>query len=129
MARDEVALLEMAARIKELRESHGYKQQFVADKVGVELRTYQFWQQGKHAPEQDALEKLAKLFGVTPKYILRGDTPDLSSRDQLDRIEQRLERMQAVIEQLAGNEVVAAALEELQRAAASLGAAGRKPAA
>jgi transcriptional regulator with XRE-family HTH domain len=97
MARDETELLEMGLRIKELRKSHGYKQQWIADQVGVELRTYQFWQAGDFAPEQENLEKLAALFGVTPKYILKGETPELLSdrRDQLDRIEAKLDQLLA----------------------------------
>jgi transcriptional regulator with XRE-family HTH domain len=75
VARDEVQLLEMGQRIAELRESNGYKQQWIADKVGVTLRTYQFWQAGKFPPEQENLEKLAKLFNVTPRFILKGETP------------------------------------------------------
>jgi transcriptional regulator with XRE-family HTH domain len=105
MARDKAELLAMGARIKELRELHGLKQQYIADKVGVELRTYQFWQAGKSPPEQENLEKLAELFGVTPKYILKGDTPEPLADDataRLDAIEQRLAAIEEQLGQLLG---------------------------
>lgn len=143
MARDEVKLLEMGERIRELRESHGYKQEWIADQVGVKLRTYQFWQQGKHPPEQDSLEKLAQLFGVTPRYILKGETPDLLGGGQdviarLERIEQRfsiLERIEAqlttlteMVEQLALAEAEAllASEQAAQRARQTAAARGRR---
>lgn len=98
MVRDETEMLEMGARIAELRKASGMKQQAIADHCDVELRTYQFWQQGKHPPSGDALQKLAELFKVTPKFILRGQdatAPDLSTRRrQLDRIEDMLADVQ-----------------------------------
>lgn len=99
MAKDEAQLLAMGLRIKELRESRGYRQQWIADQVGVQLRTYQFWQQGKIPPSGQNLTNLAKLFGVTPKYILRGDTPDpFGSDHQIDRIEAKLDRLLRALE-------------------------------
>jgi transcriptional regulator with XRE-family HTH domain len=98
MAKDETRLLEMGARIKELREANGYRQQWIADEVGVSLRAYQLWQEGKVAPEQENLEKLAELFHVAPRFITRGDTPNPFGGDQLDRIEEKLDRLLAAIE-------------------------------
>jgi transcriptional regulator with XRE-family HTH domain len=116
MAKDEVELLEMGARIKELRESHGFKQQWIADQIGVELRTYQFWQAGKSRPEQQHLEKLAALFHVTPKYLLRGETPELlaARTDQLTRMEDQISRLAAEIRLLRA-ELVTRDAEELAR--------------
>lgn len=121
MARDQTELLEMGERIADLRRATGLKQQYIADYCGVQLRTYQFWQQGKHPPEQESLEKLAELFGVTTKYILKGHTPDLFGpgeskiADQLSAINSRLNRLQAVLEELAGRKVVEAALRALDQ--------------
>lgn len=98
MARDQTELLEMGQRLKDLRASHRYKQQWIADQLGVELRTFQFWQQGKNAPEQENLVKLADLFGVTPKYILKGETPEpvpaaQADPERLGRIEEHLDTL------------------------------------
>lgn len=113
MARDETELLEMGARIKELREAHGFKQQWIADQIGVTLRTYQFWQAGASPPEQENLEKLALLFGVTPKYILKGETPTpVHDRGpQLDRIENLLNTLMLVTDDQ--REATAARIREL----------------
>ena len=103
MARDQAQLLEMGARIKELREAHGYTQQRVADHVGVTLRTYQFWQAGKSPPSRDSLEKLAELFCVTPTYITRGETPKLEMIDgdgEDADIKQQLEAMTGLVREL-----------------------------
>jgi len=84
----------MGARIKELRASRGLKQQFIADHCGVTLRTFQMWQAGDTEPRQEQLEKLADILETTPRFILRGETPDLSLEgrgSQLDRIEQKLD--------------------------------------
>lgn len=100
MARERLDLLEMGQRIARLRRDHGFSQQYIADYVGVRLRTYQFWQQGKSPPEQENLEKLAELFGVTPKYILKGETPELlvQREDQLDRIEAEVTAIRKALE-------------------------------
>lgn len=122
--RDERELLEMGERIRELRVQHGYKQQWIADKVGVTLRTYQFWQAGKSPPEQENLEKLAKLFGVSPKYILRGETPDpvtnghatdLSAR--VDEIAKQVNELHALLLGDGDAELVAGLAARLLQAA------------
>lgn len=116
MARDEQHRLEMGARIKELRAIHGFKQQYIADQIDVDKRTYQMWQAGQTEPNQEHLEKLAALFGVTPTFILRGETPDpLSSRsDQLDQIEAMLRALDEQVRLMRG-ETAARDAEVLKR--------------
>lgn len=122
MARDQAQLLEMGERIRQLREAHGYKQQWIADQVGVTLRSYQFWQAGKSPPEQENLEKLAKLFGVKPKYILQGDTPDLASNGQDSTLTEILELLRRLDARLtdAEQERSNATAQQLERAAVIL---------
>lgn len=130
MARDQTQLLAMGARIKELRESHGLKQQWIADQVGVSLRTYQFWQEGKSPPSQDNLEKLADIFGVTTRYIMRGDTPDLSgSAGRLERIEADVAYIKRLTEMLAGDAIVQAVHQATRQAAQQDAEPGRDQAA
>lgn len=92
VAKDEAALLEMGMRIAELRKDRGLTQEEISDYVGVDKRAYQFWQAGDVEPKGENLRKLAKILKTTPKYILRGETPELlmSRQDQLDRIETEL---------------------------------------
>lgn len=63
----------MGARIKLLREKHGYTQHRVAEKVGVETRTLQFWEAGSSRPGRTNLVLLAGVYGVTPEWILNGE--------------------------------------------------------
>jgi transcriptional regulator with XRE-family HTH domain len=95
VARTEQQLLEMGKRISELKERLGLRQQFIADSVGVTLRQYQYWQAGKHQPQPEHMQALAKVLETTTAYLLNGDPPtasvDAELRAQLDRIEQKLD--------------------------------------
>lgn len=91
VARNEQRRREMGDRLKELRSKRGYKQQYIADRIGVTLRTYQMYQAGSVEPGQEKLEKLAELYGVTPEYILRGDTPQIPSVTDVNRRLKRIE--------------------------------------
>lgn len=67
---------EMGARICELRETLGLRQEQIADYCDVSVRAYQFWQAGDVVPDPEHLQKLAEIFQTTTKFILRGETPD-----------------------------------------------------
>jgi transcriptional regulator with XRE-family HTH domain len=99
VARDERQRREMGARIRELRESRGLKQQYVADYIGKTLRTYQMYQAGDIDPGQEALEKMAELFEVTPQFIMRGDTPEPFGPTVAD-IDRRLQHIEAQLDEL-----------------------------
>lgn len=109
MAKDEAALLEMGIRIAQLRRENGLTQQEIADYCDVDKRTYQFWQAGDTDPKGPNLLKLAKILGVTPKYILRGETPEPLSlhASQLDRIEQAIADLATRLEELENQQQLA----------------------
>lgn len=56
--------------IRQARMDAGLTQQKSADAVGVTLRVYQSYEQGKHAPSLESLVILADLFGVTTDRLL-----------------------------------------------------------
>lgn len=60
-------------RLKNERNSHKYTQQFVADKLGITLRAYQQYEQGKYEPNIERLIKLADLFDTTIDALCRGE--------------------------------------------------------
>lgn len=61
-------------RLKDERKSHKYTQQFVANEIGVTLRAYQQYEQGKYEPNIEKLIKLANLFGITVDFLIcRGE--------------------------------------------------------
>ena len=59
-------------RLKSERKSHDFTQKFVADNIGVSLRAYQQYEQGKFEPNIERLVKLAELFDTTIDYLCRG---------------------------------------------------------
>ena len=60
-------------RLKQLRKEHHLTQQNVADRLGVKLRTYQYYE-GKddksHRPDLETLVALADLFEVSVDYLI-----------------------------------------------------------
>lgn len=57
-------------RLKELREEHDYKQEFLAERVGVTQNAYSQYETGKRRIPIEALIKLAKLYNVSMDYLL-----------------------------------------------------------
>lgn len=77
---DETHKLGIGARIRQLREGSPYKQQTVADKLGIGLRAYQKLEE-VGTTRYERCEELAKIFDVDPEWIWDGEkrdgTPDL----------------------------------------------------
>lgn len=62
-------------RLRELRESAGYKsQQAFADAFGVAQSTVGNWEAGKREPNYETTMKLARFFGVSIDCLLGLDT-------------------------------------------------------
>ena len=64
--------MEFNERLKNERISHKFTQQFVADKLGITLRAYQQYEQGKYEPNIKRLIILADLFNTTIDFLCRG---------------------------------------------------------
>ena len=50
--------------LKELRERHDLRQWQVAQQLGVSIRSYSLWEQGKRYPSLTNLRKLAEFYNV-----------------------------------------------------------------
>ncbi len=65
-------------RLKQLRKEHHLTQQNVADRLGVKLRTYQYYESDadtSHRPDLETLVALADFYGVSVDYLIgRSDT-------------------------------------------------------
>ena len=76
--------MQVASRIKELREISGYSRHAVAKLVGVEYDTYKDYEESGADIPISVLYKLANEFGVDFTEILTGksrnSTPTVSSR-------------------------------------------------
>lgn len=57
-------------RLKEQRNKHKLTQKYVAEQIGVTLRAYQQYEQGKYEPNIEKLIKLADLFGITVDSLI-----------------------------------------------------------
>ena len=57
-------------RLRLERKAHKFTQQYVADKLGVTVRAYQQYEQGKYEPNIDRLIILADLFAVSVDFLI-----------------------------------------------------------
>ena len=59
------SVMDFAARLRTIRMEKGAKQREVAEYLGVHLRTYQLYEEGKNEPSLAKLVALADYFQVT----------------------------------------------------------------
>lgn len=62
-----------AERINGLLRERGWSRNMLAGKMGVTMNTIQNWCSGKHVPGPQAIQRLAKLFGVSEEELTNGD--------------------------------------------------------
>ena len=63
----------LSERLKQLRSENGLTQQNVADRLGVKLRTYQYYESENdkaHRPDLETLVVLADMYGVSVDYLI-----------------------------------------------------------
>ena len=59
-----------AAKIKDLRKTFGYSQEYVAKKLGITPQGVSKWECSQSYPDIELLPDIAKLFGTTIDYLL-----------------------------------------------------------
>ena len=62
--------MEYLKKFRELRDKHGWKQQEVADFLGVARATYTMYETGKRKIDIETFVKLCNLYHVTPNEML-----------------------------------------------------------
>jgi len=60
-------------RLREVRMLKGLTQEKLSEIVGVGLRNYQYYEQGKHVPSFEVLIKLADVLNVSIDYLVGRD--------------------------------------------------------
>lgn len=60
-------------RLNQTRKNKGITAQTMADKLGLALRSYQFYESGKRAPSLDTLIKIADILEVPTDFLLGRD--------------------------------------------------------
>ena len=68
--------LEIAQRLQQLRQSHGYSQETLAEKLGLSRQAVSKWERAESSPDTDNLIELAKLYGVSLDELLFGPKPN-----------------------------------------------------
>ena len=71
---EEMELSELGARLRQAREQKGLTRQFVADSLGVSIRTFDRWERGDFEPSLKKLARLAKLYGTSLGCLVVGDS-------------------------------------------------------
>lgn len=73
-------LVPIGQRIRAAREAAGISQTELAERIGVRAHTMWRYEAGRMRPGPDALVGIAKAVGVTPEYLLTGETALAESR-------------------------------------------------
>ena len=60
-------------RLRKLRKESGLTAQYMADKLELSLRAYQFYESGKREPSLRTLVKIADILIVSTDYLLCRD--------------------------------------------------------
>ena len=136
MAKDVERLEDQGARIKQLRLQATRSQLQVANALHVTPRAYQLWESGRGDIATENLTRLARYLGTTPDFIRYGvmkrERPQaLGTADepsQLDRIEDKLDQILAVLKEDTAADAVAAELEDLPGLLAQQDAPQKPPA-
>ena len=82
-------MVELADRLRELRQERGWTQGRVAERLGVPPSVISAYENGIRQPSYEVLIKLARLYGVTSDYLLGISgrrTPDSQHLVSLDRL-------------------------------------------
>lgn len=61
--------MEFKTRLKELRKESPYTQKDIAEKLGISVSAYQYYEAGKNEPNIEKLKILADMFNVTLDYL------------------------------------------------------------
>lgn len=60
----------LAERLKLLREERNLTQKAIAEHLGIQVRTYQYYEGDGHRPDLETLAALADFYGVSIDYLV-----------------------------------------------------------
>jgi len=67
--------MRLAEKLFQLRQSHSWSQEELAEKLNVSRQTISKWETGTSVPDITKIPEIAKLFGVTTDYLLIDGSP------------------------------------------------------
>lgn len=62
--------MEFKNRLKELRKQSTYTQKDIAERLGISVTAYQYYETGKNEPNIEKLKALADMFHVSLDYLM-----------------------------------------------------------
>lgn len=87
----------LGKNLRRLRESKGWTQQELADKIKISRGTYAHWEIDKRTPDLEMLKKLATLFEVTLDYLADKEALQIIAFNEIDdyslRIAKKIARL------------------------------------
>lgn len=72
-------------RLRMLRKENGLTAQYMADKLELSLRAYQFYESGEREPSLQTLVKIADILIVSTDYLLGRDNWVHSAEEFFDK--------------------------------------------
>lgn len=79
-------LLLFGERLRGRRNSLGYTQEYISDKIGISLRFYQMIERGEKSVSLDTLIRLSRTLAVSMDYLLLGDVSGSLANPILDTL-------------------------------------------
>ncbi|MDZ7899526.1 MAG: helix-turn-helix transcriptional regulator [Arcicella sp.] len=64
---------QMAAKLRRIREIHGYSQDYVAEYLGISQPAYWQKENGRRMPSEERLEQIAELYNLTVTDLKEGE--------------------------------------------------------
>lgn len=116
----------VAARLKKLRADIGHPTRpgqplpvdDAASKAGVKGRQWQRWEKAEVMPHRKNLEKITSTYEIDLAEFFAGHAPEQAvpaPDDPLERIDQRLDELTAIISKLVGERTLVAARKDIRR--------------
>ncbi len=66
--------MEISTKIKQLRDSHGYSQDYVAEQIGISQAAYSKLESGQTKTTIDRAQQLAKFYDVDTEFFFSSDS-------------------------------------------------------
>ena len=89
---------EFSRKLKKLRQSRGLTQADVAVRLGISASTVGMYEQGRREPDLETMQKICKLYNVTPDYLVYADFDAPSEiSDMINEIRARMKQSQGMM--------------------------------
>ena len=89
---------DFSLKLKKLRQTAGLTQAEAALRLGISASTVGMYEQGRREPDLETTQKICKLYGVTPDYLVTGnfDAPTEIS-EMINNIRARMRHSEGIM--------------------------------